>query len=136
MELILSSNLDPEYAERKVLEYNLRHFPKELHGRYQKINLLLADSSERIYGGLSGEICWNWLAVEYLFVEEEARGSGWGKRLMEEAERIAVQHGCDFIKVDTLSFQALDFYIKLGYEVYGMLPNAATFEHYFLKKDL
>jgi len=54
-----------------------------------------------------------------------------------EIERIALDKKCDFIKVDTLSFQALDFYEKNGYQVFGSIDNVGRhFKHYYLKKDL
>lgn len=39
-----------------------------------------------------------------------------------------------FIKLDTLSFQALDFYLKEGFQVYGTIENAGSHTHYYLKK--
>ncbi|PGZ07516.1 GNAT family N-acetyltransferase, partial [Bacillus thuringiensis] len=37
----------------------------------------------------------------------------------------------------TLSFQALDFYKKNGYQVFGSIDNVGRdFEQYYLKKDL
>lgn len=43
---------------------------------------------------------------------------------------------CDFIKLDTLSFQALDFYLKQGFEVFGTIHNAGSYSHYYLTKEL
>ena len=83
-----------------------------------------------------GEICWNWLEIQYLYVEPEHRGHGYGKKLIQEAERIANEKQCDFMKVDTLSFQALDFYKKEGFEVYGVIENAGRHTHYYMKKTL
>lgn len=71
-----------------------------------------------------------------MYVDESLRGLGYGRRLMDEAERMARDKQCDFIKLDTLGFQALDFYTKLGFEVYGVIENAGTFKHYYLKKEL
>jgi len=52
-------------------------------------------------------------------------------------EKIAREKECDFIKLDTLSFQALGFYEKNGYEVFGSLDNVGRdYKHYYLKKDL
>ncbi|MFE4711718.1 GNAT family N-acetyltransferase [Paenibacillus sp. NPDC056722] len=124
------------YIENKMFEFNMLHFPDDLKGRYQVVNLFLKDEDNQICGGLVGEICWNWLEIEYLFVNEELRKSGYGKKLMLEAERIAKENNCEFLKLDTLSFQALDFYKKLGFEVFGTLENAGRHTHYYLKKDI
>jgi GNAT superfamily N-acetyltransferase len=95
-----------------MIEFNLRHFPDDLKGKCQVVNLFLKDADGNIFGGLVGEICWNWLEVQYLFVDDIYRKSGYGKKLLLEAEQIAKEKKCDFIKLDTLSFQALDFYKK------------------------
>jgi len=60
-----------EYVRNKMYEYNLMHFPIELRGRYQELNLFLIDSDGQITGGIVGEFCWNWLEIQYLFVEQE-----------------------------------------------------------------
>lgn len=46
---------------------------------------------------------------------------------------IQIHKNYDFIKVDTLSFQVLDFYKKNEYQVYGSIDNVGrNFEHYYL----
>ncbi|WP_339254682.1 GNAT family N-acetyltransferase [Paenibacillus sp. FSL P2-0136] len=127
---------DTSYVTNKMIEFNLKHFPDELKGRYQAVNLLLKDSDGNVYGGLTGEICWNWLEVQYLYVDEDYRKFGYGKKLLLEAEKMAKEKKCDFIKLDTLSFQALDFYLKQGFEVFGTIHNAGSHTHYYLKKEL
>ncbi len=88
-------------------------------------------------GGLLGEICWNWLEIHTLMMDEELRESGHGTKLLMEAERIARKKECDFIKVDTLSFQALDYYNKHGYREFGVLDHVGReFKHYYLMKKL
>jgi GNAT superfamily N-acetyltransferase len=96
----------------------------------------LKNADGQIYGGIVGEICWNWLEIHYLFVDKELRKLGYGKKLLSEAEKIAKEKKCDFIKLDTLSFQALDFYIKQGFKVFGAIQNAGSHTHYYLKKDI
>lgn len=127
---------EKNYVYDKMREFNWRHFPDALKGRYQEVQLFLRDENGQLFGGLTGEICWNWLEVEYLYVDDVVRKSGYGSSLLFEAEQLARAKGCDFIKLDTLSFQALDFYIKQGYEIYGTIENAGSFTHYYLKKDL
>lgn len=112
------------------------HFPDDLKGRYQKLNLQLVNAEGEIFGGIVGEFCWNWLEIQYLFVESEHRKLGYGRALLREAEKIAKNKKCDFIKLDTLSFQALGFYLKEGFHIFGTLENAGGHTHYYLKKDI
>ncbi|SFL77342.1 Acetyltransferase (GNAT) family protein [Paenibacillus sp. 1_12] len=139
MDIYLSdeSNSDNKtYIKNMMVAYNLRHFPDHLKGRYQEVNLFLKNTDGQLFGGIVGEICWNWMEVHYLFVEEELRHLGYGKKLLAEAEQIAKKKDCNFIKLDTLSFQALDFYIKQGFVVFGTIQNAGGHHHYYLKKDI
>lgn len=124
------------FVKERMYAYNASHFPEELKARYREVNLLLKDGEGHIFGGLIGEICWNWLEIHYLYVEEADRKHGYGTLLMQEAERLARAGECDFIKLDTLGFQALDFYRKLEFEVYGSIDNAGGYTHYYMKKEL
>lgn len=125
------------HVNQKLYEYNLSHFPEDLRGRYREVNFFLLDEDGNVRGGILGEICWNWFEIHTLMVDEDLRGLGYGTKLLVEMEQIAIESECDFIKVDTLSFQALDFYQSKGYIVYGTLDNVGReFKHYYLKKDL
>jgi ribosomal protein S18 acetylase RimI-like enzyme len=83
----------------------------------------LRDEQGQIVGGLLGQLLYSWLRIEILAVAEQYRGQDWGQRLMEEAERRAVEAGCHSAWVDTFSFQAPGFYQRLGYRVFGELPD-------------
>ena len=43
--------------------------------------------------------------------------------IYDEAEREAVRRGCHHVHLDTMSWQAPDFYKNQGYEVIGILPD-------------
>ena len=89
-------------------------------------------------GGLFGETQFLWLKVSILAVHEECRGQGIGTGLMNEAERIAIERGCQFAYVDTMEYQAPKFYENLGYEIVGRLANWDSHGHskFFLTKRL
>ncbi|PGZ95141.1 GNAT family N-acetyltransferase [Bacillus sp. AFS029533] len=128
---------DKKYINSSLYEFNLKHFPEDLRGRYQEVNLFLKDENGTVRGGILGEICWNWLEIHTFMIDEDIRKLGYGAKLLLEVEQIALENNCDFIKVDTLSFQALDFYKRFGYQVYGTLDKVGReYEHFFLKKDL
>lgn len=132
-----TTNEDKQYIDDELYRFNLKHFPTDLRGRYEEVNLFLKDDQGNVRGGIISEICWNWLEIHTLMVDEEIRKSGYGTKLLAEVEKIALHRSCDFIKVDTLSFQALDFYEKNGYRIFGSIDNVGRdFKHYYLKKEL
>jgi len=94
------------------------------------------DAGELI-GGLLGETYWLWLHINILWVHENHRRNGIGKQLMARAEAEAIQRGCRHAYLDTLEFQAPDFYSKLGYSVWGVLDDFPPgHRRIFFKKDL
>lgn len=128
---------DKQYINDELYRFNLKHFPVELRGKYEEINLFLKDENGMVRGGILAEICWNWLEIHTFMIDEDIRKSGYGTTLLSEVEKIALENACDFIKVDTLSFQALGFYKKNGYQVFGSIDNVGKeYKHYYLKKDL
>ena len=94
------------------------------------------DGEQRtVIGGLIGDLVWDWLHIDALWVDEAYRGRGVGGALMRRAEEVARARGIVNIHLETTSFQALPFYQKLGYEVFAELPNkpkGSTW--YYLKK--
>ena len=104
---------------------------------YKALNFFLRDETGAIVGGLLAATLWQWLHVDILWLEETHRNQGIGRKLMQAAEQKAVERGCKFAFLDTWDFQAKEFYLKLGYEIFGELPNFPN-EHsrYFMKKNL
>jgi GNAT superfamily N-acetyltransferase len=128
---------DKQYIDDELYKFNLKHFPEDLGGRYEEINLFLKDENGIVFGGILAEVCWNWLEIQTFMIDENIRKLGFGTKLLLEIEKIAIEKECDFIKVDTLSFQALGFYEKNGYQMFGCLDNVGRdYKHYYLKKDL
>ncbi|MDY6868090.1 MAG: GNAT family N-acetyltransferase [Chloroflexota bacterium] len=46
-----------------------------------------------IVGGVIGATYWNWLYVDLMWVREDLRGQGFGRRLLELAEKEARARG-------------------------------------------
>ena len=80
-------------------------------------------SEGAVVGGLIARLAWNWLYVEKFWIAESHRGQGHGTRLLAEAERFARERGCRWAHIDTLEFQALPFYERFGYRVWGVLEG-------------
>lgn len=104
---------------------------------FEPLNYFLRDENNVIVGGLLAATLWQWLHIDILWIEEKYRNQGYGQKLMLTSEQKAVERGCRFVFLDTWEFQAKEFYLKLGYEVFGELPNfPKDYSRYFLKKNL
>jgi GNAT superfamily N-acetyltransferase len=72
-----------------------------------------------------------------LFVDKAFRNKGYGKLLLNKVEREARTNNCHLMHLDTFDFQAKDFYLKNGFEVFGVLPDCPkAHTRFYLKKAL
>ncbi|APG84574.1 acetyltransferase [Sinorhizobium americanum CCGM7] len=97
--------------------------------------VILRDPQTRAaVGGLYATDGYGWAFVRYLAVPDQYRGQGLGRRLMDEAEKIAKARYIG-LWLDTFEFQARPFYEKLGFELFGELEGGpGAIPRYFLKK--
>ncbi len=104
-------------------------------GNYQSIGFLLRDDTGRIVGGLTGYALYDWLFIQFFAVDEELRGQGFGRKLMNDAEAWARESGLIGMWLDTFEFQARPFYEKLGFTLFGTIEDHPVGAHrYFLQK--
>ena len=90
-----------------------------------------------VVGGVIAATYWNWLYIDLMWLKEEVRGQGYGRKLLQLAEEEGRRRGATHAHLDTFSFQAPGFYQKQGYEVFGELkdfPPGHT--RYYLVKEL
>jgi ribosomal protein S18 acetylase RimI-like enzyme len=132
------SQQDSEYIRKKVIEHNLRNIPDKVKHPVKKVSFILRDEEDNILGGITGTIFWYHLHIDFLWVDETLRGKGYGEKLLQSIEEIAVTNKCRLIQLDTFSFQAPKFYQKFGYEVVGIVEEhpVKEFQQYFLLKRL
>lgn len=97
----------------------------------------VAMEGDVLAGSVVVECFWGALHVKYIYIEDSFRGKGLGTRLMERAFKHGFENKCPFAFVETMSFQALEFYKKIGFELEFTRPGYAyeTSFHY-LRKDL
>ncbi|MEC0126645.1 GNAT family N-acetyltransferase [Paenibacillus pabuli] len=132
-----SNSKDTKYVRQQLIAYNAEHVSEELRNRYEELNFHIKNKAGEIVAGVISTLCWNWLEIDFLWVEAEQRHQGYGSRLLSEVERIAREKSCDFIQLNTFSYQAPEFYKKHGYQLILTIENAPTgHSHYYFKKDL
>jgi ribosomal protein S18 acetylase RimI-like enzyme len=136
--LSLSTEDHPAAADRNAINDALTEFNRPFlrDPAFGRIGVFVRGKAGAVMAGLDASFYAGWLFVNNLWVHAELRRQGIGRRLLQEAERRAMERGCHSVWLDTFSFQAPGFYQKLGYEVFGVLDYPPGHRRYFLKKRL
>ena len=132
-------NTSPNEGEIRYIREALNQFNQEIVGEdgHTPINIVEYDGDGTVIGGILGGTYWGWMYVDILWVHKDHRNRGIGSRILQAAEREAVRRGCHHVHLDTMSWQAPDFYKKHGYEVIGVLPDIPSGnQKYLLMKVL
>jgi GNAT superfamily N-acetyltransferase len=125
---------DVQFLNERLRAYNLLHAADDNH---RLLTVLLRDPEGEIVAGLLGGTFWGWLHIDVLWVRDDLRRGGNGRALLEMAEEESIRRGCHHAYVETHSFQALPFYQKHGYTVFGQLPDFPQgHTKYYLEKAL
>jgi ribosomal protein S18 acetylase RimI-like enzyme len=125
---------DVDFVNERLKEYNRAIVGDDNH---RKLVILLRDADDTIVGGLLGGTYWGWLHIDVLWIKDSLRRQGYGQTLLAAAEQEAIKRGCRYAHLDTMSFQALSFYEKQGYTIFGELDDLPVgHSRLFLKKEL
>ena len=128
--------------EAKLIDDNIVAFNKSKVSPAQAENIITKNyvikDNSKVIAGINAIIYHQALYVDVLFVDEEYRGQDLGSELLNKVENEAKAIGATLAHLDTFDFQAKDFYIKHGYEVFGILEDSPKKGHkrYYLKKEL
>lgn len=118
-------NYNPSEEEINFVNKSLEEFNNKAVGpdNHELLNIVEYDDKGNVIGGILGGTYWGWMHLDILWVDEKYRKTGIGSRLIKAAEEVAVQRGCHSVHVDTMSWQAPEFYKKHGYRIIGELND-------------
>jgi GNAT superfamily N-acetyltransferase len=85
--------------------------------------LTVRDQEGKVVGGVVGATYLGWLQIQAVWLPDALRGRGYGTKLMRLAEQEALRRNCPRVFLETLSFQALPFYEKLGYTIASRIAD-------------
>lgn len=128
----------PTSEQMQILYDGLAAHAKLMKGLdpIQSFAYFIKDSNGHIKGGCNGCLFFGCLYVDTLWVDKELRGKKYGTQLMSLAEQFGRKNTATFATVNTMDWEALDFYKKLGYHVeferHGFVKDSIF---YFLRKD-
>ncbi|MBC2734270.1 MAG: GNAT family N-acetyltransferase [Desulfobacteraceae bacterium] len=104
----------------------------------QDITFFVRNADNEIIGGIRGTYnISGWLYINALWVDKNYRNQGYATLLMQCMENEAKRNGCKNSFLNTIAFQAPEFYVKLGYKKFAELENFHhEYNRIFLRKKL
>ncbi len=137
-EVTIPEENEAEHIGNMLLQFNIESKPLTQEKPFININRCIKDDNGEIIGGiLACSALWNVLSIDTLWVKKECRNNGIAKQLLSVVENEARNIGCHLAYLSTYDFQAKDFYLKNGYEIFGVLEDCPK-DHrlYHLSKKL
>ena len=137
--LRIGVEVNPDSADTDVILRGLQGFNEDHVGATERIALavLVRDAEGRALGGLTAQVKYGWVHIDLLWLPETLRGRGVGTAAMDAVEDDARRRGCVGAHVETTDYQALPFYERRGYTVFGVLEGYPVGSRsYYLRKDL
>lgn len=109
-----------QFLEEKLYEHNANKINRHDGCLFSRV---IRGKNGDMIAGIAG---WTWAGaceITQLWVRENLRKSGIGKKLLRAAEEEAKSKGCSIVLVRTYSFQAPSFYESCGYKTGHVIDN-------------
>lgn len=137
LNIIPATQTEINFVDDKLGEFNRSQVPATQDPTLIVKNYIIKDKG-RIIAGIKSDIYhWGILYIEVLFVDEKYRDQYLGSALLQRVEQEAKAMGATLSHTDTFDFQALNFYLKHGYKIFGILEDCPKdHKRYYLKKIL
>lgn len=131
-----STQEEQDLVDHALGEFNINQVPLTQNPRTIPMSFVVKNVDDEIIGGINAEMyMWKMLYIHILWVHEHYRGKDLGSRLIQTVENEAKKHGCTLAHLDTFDFQAKDFYLKQGFEIFGVLEDCPPgHKRYYMKK--
>jgi GNAT superfamily N-acetyltransferase len=121
-----------------IYHFNETNGPMLKYPPYEPYRIIVRNGDNEIVAGIFTKVYLKCLFIELFWIDERYRRQNIGSQLLQAVEDHARSLNCTFAHLDTFSFQAIEFYKKYGYEVFGVLEDypEENIKRYFLKKYL
>jgi GNAT superfamily N-acetyltransferase len=139
-DLRLTSEGEASLDDEQLLKDRLSTWNVDVTGHrdYAPANFFVRDGSGLIRGGVLAYVWGRRLHVDILWLDEDLRGTGWGRRLVEAAHEAGRAKGAEAAFLSTFDWQARPFYERLGYVMVAEVDEmpAGHKKFYMLKSPL
>lgn len=75
------------------------------------------EAKGKIVSSIVCRLFWGALHIKYVYTHKEHRNNGHASSIMKEVMSFAEKNKCPFAFIETMNFQAPEFYKKFGFEV-------------------
>jgi ribosomal protein S18 acetylase RimI-like enzyme len=130
------SEKDAEVISKGLGEFNTPFFG---HKKTIPFMICLKNENQEVEGGI---LAWmrpgiKLLSIDIIWVAEHLRHQGYGEKLILAAEAEGIKQGCTHSQLETLPFQAEEFYKKLGYVPIGRVEKLyGDHDAIYMRKNL
>jgi ribosomal protein S18 acetylase RimI-like enzyme len=93
------------------------------HYKKERLSWIAYADGHKLVGAITTDILWDWMYIDELWVDDTRRGQGLGKKLMLQAEEYAESQNLTGLWLWTQSWQAAEFYQRLGYAEFARFPD-------------
>lgn len=136
-DIVPATEEESKLINDKIVSFNRSQVPFTQEQTPILKNYVIKDKGIVIAGVNAFIYHWCILHVNVLFVDEKYRHKNLGSALLQKVESDVKAMGGKLVHLDTLDFQAKDFYLKQGYEVFGVLEGCPEgHKRYYLKKAI
>lgn len=138
--MIITYNVDltPSSADDSAIIAGLQESNAKATGhKTQHYSVFARIEPGKIVGGTLVYVGRDSAFVDSIWVDTAYRLQGIGRFLLNEVENEAKRRNCVWVKLDTYEFQAPQFYLNCGYEIYGEVKDYTCGQSkIFLRKSL
>lgn len=118
-------NGEPSPEDKKVMTAGMLvyHASKGYPRKTDSYSVVIKNKEAELKAVVMVSFLWNGMHIDSLWVDESVRGQNLGTKLMNMVEEEGINRGSTVSYTDTFTYQAPEFYEKLGYKLYGKLEN-------------
>ena len=102
-----------KYLSDSVVSYGIEQLEGSMPG---KLACCFRNNKDQIIAGIMGSATLNMFFISHLFVEPEYRNNGLGTKLLYSIEGLALQKGCNILRLNTFNRKTHALYAKAGFE--------------------
>jgi len=137
-DLFKSTQEEQEALDYKLGDFNTAQVPQTQEHHTIPFSYCFKNDDGKVIAGINAELyLWHVLYIAILFIGKDHRHQNLGSFLLRKVEEEAKAMGSKLVHTDTYDFQAKDFYLKHGYDIFGVLDDCPEgHKRYYLKKKL